>query len=44
MAVPKMEELTLREKIGQTVVFRHTLLQDITDVEAYFSENPVGFM
>jgi len=44
MAVPKMEELTLREKIGQTVVLRHTHLREITDIEAYFSENPVGFM
>ena len=37
-----IRELTLREKIGQTVIFRHDLLQFIKDPDAYFANNPVG--
>ena len=41
----KLQEMTLREKIGQTAVFRHMLLDefdDINEVEEYFSNNPYG--
>ena len=38
----KIKDMTLREKIGQTVIFRHDLLKDITDIEGYFSNNPIG--
>lgn len=39
---PRIQDLTLREKIGQTVIFRHKLLEKITDVEEYFTNNPIG--
>lgn len=41
----KIEEMTLREKIGQTAVFRHMLLDEfdtIEQVEEYFSNNTYG--
>ncbi len=41
----KLQEMTLREKIGQTAVFRHMLLDEfdtIEQVEEYFSNNPYG--
>lgn len=41
----KLEELTLREKIGQTAVFRHMLLDEfdnIEEVKKYFSNNVYG--
>lgn len=43
MKVPKVEELSLREKIGQTAIFRHSLLKNISNVEEYFSNNVIGF-
>lgn len=45
MRKPKLQELTLREKIGQTVVFRHILLgnfKTVEEIKDYFSKNPVG--
>lgn len=42
MKRPKLEEMTLREKIGQTVIFRHSLLEKIEDIPGYFTENPIG--
>ncbi len=38
-----MKSLTLREKIGQTAVFRHHIIERIDDYNKYFAENPVGF-
>lgn len=45
MKKPSLEQLTLREKIGQTVVFRHMLYGDIKpeDFGEYFRNNTVGF-
>lgn len=42
MKTPRIEEMTLRKKIGQTVIFRHMLLGEITDLKDYFSKNVVG--
>ena len=42
--LPRLEDMTLREKIGQTVCFRHHYLYKIKDYEEYFSKNPVGFL
>ena len=44
MKVPKLEEMTLREKIGQTAIFRHSLVKNITNLKEYFSNNTVGFI
>ncbi len=38
----RVEDLTLREKIGQTVIFRRSLIEKIDNVEAYFTQNPIG--
>lgn len=38
----RVEDLTLREKIGQTCIFRRSLIRDIKNVEEYFRNNPVG--
>lgn len=38
----RLEDLTLREKIGQTAIFYHKMLENIPDPEAYFTNNPVG--
>lgn len=38
-----MKNMTLREKIGQTAVFRHHIIERIPNYDNYFSENPVGF-
>lgn len=42
MKKPDLKDLTLREKIGQTAVFRHLLLGEITDIADYFTKNPIG--
>lgn len=45
MKKPKLSELTLREKIGQTAVFRHSLLEKfntIEEIEAYHKNNVYG--
>ena len=45
MRKPKLEEMTLREKIGQTVCFRHLLLEEFETMEQlreYFANNPIG--
>ncbi len=38
-----LKNMTLREKIGQTAVFRHHIIESIDDYDKYFAENPVGF-
>lgn len=38
-----IDNMTLREKIGQTAVFRHHIIERIDDYDKYFEENPVGF-
>ena len=37
-----IHNLTLREKIGQTAIFRHDLLPFIKDPDEYFAKNPIG--
>ena len=37
-----IHDLTLREKIGQTAIFRHDLLPFIQDPDEYFAKNPIG--
>ncbi len=39
---PRLEDLTLREKIGQTCVFRFDELEKVDDFEEFFKNNPVG--
>lgn len=41
---PKLSDLTLREKIGQTLCFRRALLNDIDDLQDFFRKNPAGSM
>ncbi len=42
MEIPKLQDLTLREKIGQTMILSSTKLTQMEDIEAYFAANPVG--
>lgn len=42
MAIPKIETLTLREKIGQTMIFQLQRLKDLENPKKYFTENPIG--
>lgn len=45
MKAPRVEDLTLREKIGQTCVFTRSIMPQIGDAEAvraYFEKNPIG--
>lgn len=42
MKRPEIKDLTLREKIGQTCIFRHYNIRKISDVKEYFKNNPVG--
>jgi hypothetical protein len=42
MKRPEIKDLTLREKIGQTCVFRHYLIRKTDDVKKYFTDNPIG--
>ena len=42
MPAPKLSELTLREKIGQTIIFHHAKLRDIENPREYFTNNPIG--
>ena len=42
MDIPRVEDLTLREKIGQTMIFSSSRLRLLEDVEKYFAENPAG--
>ena len=42
MKIPKLEEMTLREKIGQTIVFNHAIIGGTRNVKTYFTENPIG--
>ncbi len=37
-----IKDLALREKIGQTCVFRHYLIRKTDDVKGYFKNNPIG--
>ena len=42
---PRLEDLTLREKIGQTACFAHNKqFAGIEDVPGYFKENPIGVL
>ncbi len=42
---PKLEELTLREKIGQTACFAHDLrFSELEDLSSYFTHNPIGVL
>lgn len=42
---PKLEELTLREKIGQTACFAHDeRFSEIEDLSGYFANNPIGVL
>lgn len=42
MKTPKIENMTLREKIGQTVIFYHMLLEKLDKPGEYFNNNVVG--
>ena len=42
MKKPKLSELTLREKIGQTYIMREYTYKFTADYKKYFEENPVG--
>ncbi|MBP3579807.1 MAG: hypothetical protein J6K12_01025 [Clostridia bacterium] len=44
MKKPLLSEMTLREKIGQTVVMRPSVMAQVEDIEAFFKENPYGGM
>ena len=44
MKKPLLSELTLREKIGQTVVMRPSVMAEVTDINEYFRKNPYGGM
>ena len=39
---PRIEDLTLREKIGQTCTIREYTYKDTGDYKKYFAENPIG--
>ena len=42
MKKPLLSELTLREKIGQTVVLSPRVMAEVTDIDEYFKNNPEG--
>ena len=42
MKIPDIRELTLREKIGQTIIFNNAKLQQIENPKEYFTNNPIG--
>ena len=42
MKTIELKDLTLREKIGQTCIFRQYILRQLDDVKEYFKENPIG--
>ena len=42
MAKPKLSELTLREKIGQTIQMQSGFLMNMEDMEGYLKDNPIG--
>ena len=42
MKKPKLSEMTLREKIGQTYIMREYTYKYTDDYKKYFEENPVG--
>ena len=44
MKKPLLSELTLREKIGQTVVLSPRVMAEVTDIDEYFKKNPYGGM
>ena len=44
MKKPLLSELTLREKIGQTVAMSPSVMADVTDIDEYFKANPYGGM
>ncbi len=42
MKIPKLEELTLREKIGQTMILQLKRLKELENPRQYFTDNPIG--
>ena len=42
MKKPKVEDLTLRERIGQTAALRSNILARYEDTDAFFKANPYG--
>jgi len=42
MKKPRMEDLTLRERIGQTAALRSNFLANKEDTDAFFKDNPYG--
>ncbi len=42
MKTPKLEEMTLREKIGQTLIFNHSNLGKLENPSEYFKNNVIG--
>ena len=42
MKTPKLEEMTLREKIGQTLIFNHSNLGKLENPKEYFRNNTIG--
>ncbi len=42
MKKPKLSDLTLREKIGQTYIMREFTYKHTGDYKKYFKENPIG--
>lgn len=44
MKRPQLSDLTLREKIGQTVCVRENLMERISDLEAHLKQYPYGCM
>lgn len=42
MKKPKLSELTLREKIGQTALMESALLMNVENLEDYLLQNPIG--
>ena len=44
MKKPLLSELTLREKIGQTVVLSPRVMAEVTEIDEYFKKNPYGGM
>ena len=44
MKKPLLCEMTLREKIGQTINMRPSVMAEVTDINEYFRKNPYGSM
>ena len=44
MKKPLLSEMTLREKIGQTVIMRPSVMAEVEDINEYIRQNPYGGM